>query len=45
MSKHEGNRGTKAILENMEHSKSRFLCLGTAEQSDLLQGNKGTGIP
>ena len=44
-SKHEGNSGTKAILGNREHRKSRFWFWGRGEPSDLFQGNKGTGSP
>ena len=34
--KTEGNRGTKAILGNREHRKSRFLFWGTRENADFL---------
>ena len=41
----EGNRGIKTILRNWEHKKTNFRFLGTGEQANLLQGNKGTGTP
>ena len=44
-SKNEGNRGTKAILGNREHRKSRFWFWGTGDKGHLFQGNKGTGTP
>ena len=43
-SKTKENMGTKAILENREHRKSRFWFWGTRENDDFFQGNKGTGI-
>ena len=44
-SKTIGNRGTKAILGNREHRKSRFWFWGTRENTDFFQWNKGRGIP
>ena len=44
-SKNEGNRGTKAILGNREHRKSRFWFWGTGDKGHLFQGNKGIGTP
>ena len=41
----EGNRGTKTILGNREHKKTKFQFLGTGEQANLFQGYKGTGAP
>ena len=43
--KNKGNRGTQAILENREHTKSRVCCWGTRERGHLFEGNKGTGTP
>ena len=39
----EGNRGTKTILENIEHRKQNFDFWVTGEQANLFQGNKGIG--
>ena len=44
-SKTEGNRGTKAILGNREHGKSRFWFWGTRENADFFQGSQGRGTP
>ena len=41
----EGNRGIKTILWNREHKKQIFDFWGTGEQTNLFQGNKGTGTP
>ena len=41
----EGNRGTKTILGNRKYKKQIFDFLGTGEQANLFQGNKGTGTP
>ena len=36
---------TKTILENRKHKKTIFRFLGTGEQANLFQENKGTGTP
>ena len=43
--KTEGNMGTKAILGNMEHCKSRFWFWGTSENAYLFHWNKGKRYP
>ena len=42
-SKTVGNWGTKELLGNREHRKSRFLYWGTRENADLFQESKAIG--
>ena len=41
----ERHKGIKTILGNREHKKTKFAFWRPGEQTNLFQGNKGTGTP